>query len=75
MITQIDKIYKSIHLHIEYFYLLNIVNMMHKKYIVSIIDTDNITKNNIISKYCMNTESRNQEIFSVFFFLYSFGLI
>ncbi len=30
MITQIDKIYKSIHLHIEYFYLLNIVNMMHK---------------------------------------------
>ena len=25
-----DKIYKSIHLHIEYFYLLNIVNMMHK---------------------------------------------
>jgi len=33
--------------------------MMHKKYIVSIIDTDNITKNNIISKYCMITESRN----------------
>ena len=25
-----DEIYKSIHLHIEYFYLLNIVNMMHK---------------------------------------------